>query len=83
LFDTKVRPPRRRRARQSRKSAEIAPAVLSAKQAAIYLNLSVATLKAWRASNFGPRWRRRGARLIAYKVEDLDAFLARVALPGD
>jgi DNA-binding transcriptional regulator YiaG len=51
------------------------PVVLSAREAAQYLGVSVSTLKNWRAKAFGPRWVMRGARLVAYKPGDLDRFL--------
>ena len=51
------------------------PIVLSPREAARYLGISVSTLKNWRAKNIGPAWRKRGARLIAYFPDDLDAFL--------
>lgn len=51
------------------------PVVLSAREAAQYLGVSVSTLKNWRAKKVGPRWVMRGARLVAYKPADLDGFL--------
>lgn len=51
-------------------------AVLTAKEAAHYLNLSPNTLKAWRRDLKGPAVTPVGARLIGYKPSDLDAFLA-------
>lgn len=51
------------------------PVVLSAREAAQYLGVSVSTLKNWRAKKVGPRWVMRGARLVAYKPADLDRFL--------
>lgn len=57
-------------------AAPVRSAVLSPREAAAYLNVSVSTLKAWRAQKIGPAWRRRGARLISYFPADLDAFLA-------
>ncbi len=49
--------------------------VLSAKQAAQYLGVSVSTLKNWRAKKIGPKSTRRGARLVAYRPADLEKFL--------
>ena len=49
--------------------------VLTAQQAAHYLNLSLATLKSWRAKKIGPAFVKRGARLIGYLPADLDAYL--------
>jgi len=51
------------------------PNVLTPKQAAAYLNLSLATLKSWRAKKTGPVFVKRGARLIGYKPADLDAYM--------
>ena len=53
-----------------------APNVLTPKQAAAYLNLSLATLKSWRAKKTGPVFVKRGARLIGYKPADLDAYMS-------
>lgn len=55
--------------------APLRPVVLSAREAAQYLGVSVSTLKNWRAKNIGPRWVMRGARLVAYKPAELDRFL--------
>lgn len=52
------------------------PNVLTPKQAATYLNLSLATLKSWRAKKTGPVFVKRGARLIGYKPADLDAYMS-------
>lgn len=50
-------------------------AVLSAREAAQYLGVSVSTLKNWRAKKIGPLWVMRGARLVAYRPADLERFL--------
>lgn len=66
------------RARSKRANREIgAPRILTPQEAAQYLNVAVSTLKSWRAKKIGPAWRRRGARLVFYFQEDLDAFLRR------
>ena len=52
-----------------------APTVLTPKQAATYLNLSLATLKSWRAKKTGPVFVKRGARLIGYKPADLESYM--------
>lgn len=52
------------------------PNVLTPKQAAIYLNLSIATLKSWRAKKTGPVVVKRGARMVGYRPADLDAFMS-------
>lgn len=49
--------------------------LLTPREAAAYLRVSVATLKSWRAKKIGPAWRRRGARLVSYFPADLEAFL--------
>jgi len=51
------------------------PGLLTPREAAAYLRVSVATLKSWRAKKIGPVWRRRGARLVSYFPADLEAFL--------
>ncbi|NJO35895.1 MAG: helix-turn-helix domain-containing protein [Rhodospirillales bacterium] len=51
------------------------PVVFSPREAAQYLGVSVSTLKLWRAQKIGPRWSKRGARLIAYRPADLEQFL--------
>jgi hypothetical protein len=68
-----------KRSRAPRKPAVEAPAVLTAAEAALYLNLRPATLKSWRAKKIGPVHIRRAARLIGYTKAALDAFLARGA----
>lgn len=52
-----------------------APAIMSPKDAARYLNLSPETLKRWREKRKGPPFTKVGARLIGYEPSDLDAFL--------
>ncbi len=51
------------------------PVVLNPREAAQYLGVSVSTLKLWRAQKIGPKWTKRGARLIAYRPADLEQFL--------
>jgi hypothetical protein len=71
--------PKPQRARLRKSAQQQSPAntvsVLTAHQAANYLNLSLATLKSWRAKKIGPAFVKRGARLIGYRLIDLDAFL--------
>ncbi|WP_135211136.1 helix-turn-helix transcriptional regulator [Vitreimonas flagellata] len=57
--------------------------ILSPREAAAYLRVAVSTLKSWRAKKIGPKWMRRGARLVCYFPEDLDAFLRRGARDPD
>ena len=64
-----------RRAKPAPMSAPERPIVLSPREAAQYLGVSVSTLKAWRAKKIGPKWIMRGARLIAYRPADLERFL--------
>jgi predicted DNA-binding transcriptional regulator AlpA len=85
LFDTltpatapvlKVRTSSKRTASKARASGvDARAAVLSAREAAQYLGVSVSTLKTWRAKKAGPLWVMRGARLIAYRPADLERFL--------
>jgi predicted DNA-binding transcriptional regulator AlpA len=49
--------------------------VFSPREAAQYLGVSVSTLKLWRAQKVGPKWTKRGARLIGYRPSDLEQFL--------
>lgn len=53
------------------------PVIYAPQEAALYLGVAVSTLKSWRAKKIGPKWTRRGARLVCYFPEDLDAFLRR------
>lgn len=48
--------------------------LLSPREAAKHLRVSVGTLKAWRAANRGPAFRIRYGRAF-YELADLDAFL--------
>jgi hypothetical protein len=61
---------------QADRDAAPMPNVLTPKQAAAYLNLSLATLKSWRAKKTGPAFVKRGARLVGYKPADLDAYMS-------
>lgn len=55
----------------------------SRRKTSIYLGVAVSTLKSWRAKKIGPNWTHRGARLVCYFPEDLDAFLRRGARDFD
>lgn len=71
IIGVKTRRPRAKRSDQD----GTAPAVMSAMDAARYLNVSPNTLKSWRGKRKGPVVTNVGARLIGYKQSDLDAFL--------
>ena len=47
---------------------------LTTEQAASYLSVSGGTLRNWRSSGAGPRYRTVG-RIVRYHRDDLDAFL--------
>ncbi len=49
-------------------------ALLNEAQAALFLNLSVRTLQAWRIRSVGPRYVRAG-RAIRYRPQDLLAWI--------
>ena len=56
----------------------VTPAVLTTKEAAVYLGLSDQTLANWRVRGLGPVYLRLGSPgrpRIVYLVEDLDAYL--------
>jgi DNA-binding transcriptional regulator YiaG len=70
-------PAKRKALRASKHATPIdRPAILTPAEAAIYLNVSVSTLKSWRAQNKGPKWRHRAARLVGYLPAALDEYLA-------
>ncbi len=48
--------------------------LLTPKEAAGYLRVSVNTLSAWRSSNRGPRFIKTG-RTVKYSRKDLDSYL--------
>lgn len=72
---TQQRRTQTRRSKSAPPSVSERPIVLSPREAAQYLGVSVSTLKAWRAKKIGPKWTMRGARLIAYRPADLERFL--------
>lgn len=63
------------KAKHSGSEAAPRPVVLSPREAAQYLGVSMSTLKNWRARKMGPKWAMRGARLVAYRPADLEKFL--------
>jgi predicted DNA-binding transcriptional regulator AlpA len=42
---------------------------------AVYLGISVQTLRTWRQQNRGPRYRKIGGRCVRYSIADLAAFI--------
>lgn len=69
------KPPQTGRAKSASAPAPEGAVVLNPREAALYLGVSVSTLKAWRAKKIGPKWTLRGARLVAYRPADLERFL--------
>ena len=57
------------------KSAIKPAELLDTKQAAEYLGYSVSSLEWWRTQKIGPRYYKM-ARLVRYRVSDLDAFIS-------
>ena len=53
--------------------------VLRTPEASKYLGLAVSTLEKMRLTGAGPRFLRLGLRAIAYRREDLDAWLQECA----
>jgi hypothetical protein len=49
---------------------------LRARQAAVFLNISDPTLRAWRSQGIGPPWSRVGPKLVVYKLGDLREYAA-------
>ncbi len=49
---------------------------MTSKQAARYLGVCEATLRAWRADGTGPRFFRSGPKLVRYRKADLDEWVA-------
>lgn len=82
---TRAKPasPLRARAKRIRAPSIEKSVTLSPREASIYLGVAVSTLKSWRAKKIGPKWTHRGARLVCYFPEDLDAFLRRGARDPD
>jgi excisionase family DNA binding protein len=54
---------------------EQAASLLTEKQAAQFLAVSVRAVQAWRHRGVGPRWVRCG-RLVRYRLADIQAWLA-------
>ncbi|GAC55547.1 hypothetical protein [Gordonia amicalis] len=47
---------------------------LDAKEAAIYIHSTEATLRQWRYLGKGPNWIKSGSRVL-YRIDDLDHYL--------
>ncbi|MHB1095571.1 MAG: helix-turn-helix transcriptional regulator [Gemmatimonadaceae bacterium] len=52
-------------------------------EAAQYVGCAPATLNKWRCVGGGPRFAKLGPRIVAYRVEDLDAWLAAHGTKGN
>lgn len=50
-------------------------ALLSEKQAALYLDVSIWTLREWRRKRKGPAFIRLNAKQLRYHVKELDRFI--------
>lgn len=48
--------------------------ILTTRQAAQYLGLSMSTLNKWRCYGFGPKYLKLG-RAVRYRLEELDRYL--------
>lgn len=55
--------------------------LLTERQAADYLNLSVSTLQAWRAGGAGPRFVKLG-KSVRYRPEELERYMAEAERPA-
>jgi predicted DNA-binding transcriptional regulator AlpA len=78
---TPMKPPR---SAVARKTAPVdRPAALSARDAAVYLGVSISTLKAWRRARMGPPHTMLGARMVGYRTALLDAWLASRTIDPD
>ena len=53
--------------------------LLTAAEAAAYVNVSIRTLARWRAAGLGPAIVKLSARTVRYRVADLDAWIATSA----
>ena len=69
--------------KESRVSEMPFPHVLRAKQAAAYLGIHEKTVWQWAREGRLPQPIRQGRRCSVWKVEDLDAYLARCANGGE
>ena len=50
--------------------------VMRTAEAAAYLGFTPGTLRFWRHRNEGPKWFRLGQKIVMYRVEDLDKWIA-------
>ncbi len=58
-----------------RPTLSAAVVVMTTRQAASYVGLSVSTLNKWRCYGFGPKYLKLG-RAVRYRQEELDRYLA-------
>lgn len=57
-------------------------ALISTKQAAVYLGVSDGTLRRWRSERFGPAYVHQSPRNVRYRKEDLERWVnERVRTP--
>jgi excisionase family DNA binding protein len=57
--------------------------ILTPKQAAEHLSIPAGTLAQWRSQGRGPKYHKLGGRLVRYRLEDLEAYLAEQRLPAE
>lgn len=55
---------------------------LTADEAATYLRVKSSTLRQWRYTGAGPAYSKINARLVRYRVEDLDDWLSDARVAG-
>lgn len=59
-----------------------APALLTPKEAAAFLQVSEKTLEKWRTKGTGPKFRRLGHRTVRYSQDDLLNWPGMVSPPN-
>ncbi len=57
--------------------------VLTQKDVAAFLKVSVGTVKRWRMDGRGPKFSRLGGRLPRYRMADVQAFLVSTTVQED
>jgi excisionase family DNA binding protein len=60
----------------------VVKSLLTDKELAKYLKVSLPTIHRWRAAGEGPTPRKLGKKLVRYRVEDADAWLDGLAMTG-